>query len=123
MLGHVGFECARGFVVESLELRLEASRGEEVVRAFVGGEDFWSCFVFHWLDMDEIAIVFVEYEHVAVAVGGGLEEASSLVGEDLAGGRCVVSVDVVGSRGGGSWIGRVEVGEFFELSEGGWCGR
>ena len=42
-----------------------------------------------------------------------------MVGEDLAGGRGVVGVDVVGSSGGGSWIGWVEVGKFFEVGDGG----
>ena len=41
----------------------------------------------------------------------------------LAGGGGEVGVDVVGARGGGSRIGRVEVFEFFELGDGGRCRR
>ena len=119
---HVGLEGRGSFVVETLELRFEAAGGEECVGSFVCGEDFGACFVFHWLDVYVIAVILVEDEHVAVAVGGGLEEAAGLVGEDFAGGGRVVGVDVVGSLCRRRDGGRVEVVEFFKFDEvGGSC--
>ena len=52
--------------------------------AFVGGEDGGARFVGHWLDVDEIAIVVVDYEHVGVAARGWLDEAAGEVAKDLA---------------------------------------
>jgi hypothetical protein len=96
---HVCFEGSGGFVVETLELRFEASGAEKSVRAFVCGEDFGPSLVFHGLDVDEIAVVFVYDEHVAVAVRGWLDEAPGEVGEDLPSGSGEVGVDVTGANG------------------------
>jgi hypothetical protein len=46
--------------------------------------------------MNEVAVVVVNDQHIAVAAGGGVEEAASEVGEGFAGG---VGVDVVGFDG------------------------
>ena len=100
LVGHVGLEGSGSLVVETLELRFEASGAEKGVCALVGGENFGPCFVFHGLDMYKVAVVLVDDEHVAVAVGGGLEEASGQVGEYLPGGGGEVGVDVTGAGGG-----------------------
>lgn len=49
--------------------------------------------------MNEIAVVVVEDEHVAVSIGGGLNETTGEVGEDLASGRGEVGVDMVCAEG------------------------
>ena len=45
--------------------------------------------------------VVVDNEHVGIAAGGGLKEATGEIAEDLAGGRGKVGGDVVRSLGGG----------------------
>ena len=88
--------------------------------------------------MYEIAVVVVDDEHVTVALGGGLDEASGEVGEDLAGRRGEVSIDEVraeswGSRGswmevhgdvgvgGCGWRGGVECGGIVGMFVGVWA--
>ena len=80
---------------------LESTGAEECVCAFVGGEDGGSGFVGHGLDVDVVGVVVVHYEHVAVALGGWLDEAAGEVSEDLAGGVGEVGVDVMGADGSG----------------------
>jgi hypothetical protein len=99
LVRHVGFEGGGGFVVESLELRFEASGAEEGVGPLVCSQNGRAFLVGHGLDMNEVAVVVVDYQHVAVAAGGGVEEAASEVGEGLACGAGEVGVDVVGFDG------------------------
>ena len=103
-------------------MRFEAAGGEEVVCAFVGGEDFGPSLVLHRLDMYEVTVVLVDDEHVAVAHRRRLNEAAGEVGEDLAGGGGEVGVEVVGACCGWRWVGGVRVGVVGVGREGGWCG-
>ena len=107
---HVAFESGGCLVVESLKLGSEATGAEKIVGAFVGGEDFGASLRFHGLDVDEVAVIVVDDQHVAVAVGGGLDEATSEVGEDLTGRRCEVGVDVVSAESGRRCGRRMKIG-------------
>jgi len=69
------------------------------VGSLIGGEDGRTFLVWHGFDVDEVAVVIVEDEHVGVATGGRVEEASSLVGEDLAGDVGEVDIEVISSDG------------------------
>ena len=106
------FQCLGGFVVKFLELRFKAAGAEKSVGALVGSEDGGTFLVRHGFNVDEVAVVVVEDEHVAVAARGGVEEASGKVGEDLAGDACKVDVEVIGPECCGGGGGGVIVKEF-----------
>ena len=55
------------------------------MRAFVGGEDVGTGLACHGLDVDEVAVEVIDYQHVGVAGDGWLNESGGQVGEDFSG--------------------------------------
>lgn len=82
----VGFQDGGGFIVKTLEARFEASGNKGGMGRFVGVKDGDSRFRFHWFSMNVIGIVIIEDQELGVALTGGKDEASGLVGEDLSSG-------------------------------------
>ncbi len=103
LASHVALESGRCLVVESLELGFEAAGGEEGVGACVGDKDLGTGLGFHGLDVNEVTVVVIDDEHVAVAIRRGLYEATGEVGEDLAGGGGKVSINEVCAEPGEWW--------------------
>jgi hypothetical protein len=88
LVDHVFFKCFRALVVKALELRPESGFDQCIVDMFVGGKDGAGCFVWHGFRMDGVAIIMVEDEELGVARTGWDDEASGLIGEDLASWAC-----------------------------------
>ena len=105
---HETLEGGGGFVVQALEEGAEAARGQGFVGALESGEDFVAGLASHGLDMDVVAVVVVEDQHVGVAGAGRLDEATSKVGEELACGGGAVGKESVRAdglrRGGGTVV-------------------
>ena len=70
LANHEVLQGVRGFIVEFLQLRAKAAGGEHRVRALISRQDFGTSAIFHGLDMYEVAVVFVQDEHVRVAGAG-----------------------------------------------------
>ena len=77
------------------------------MRAFVGGEDVGAGFACHGFDVDEVAVVVIDYQHVGVAGDGGLNESAGQVGEDFPGVGGEVGVDEMEFVVGGFGVGVV----------------
>jgi hypothetical protein len=45
----------------------EASLGEKSMSAFIGGENFGARLVLHEFNVDGVAVVIIQYEHVVMA--------------------------------------------------------
>ena len=67
-----------------MKLRAEATGREEHDGALVGGKYGGAGATRHGFDVDVIAVVVVEDEHVGVACAGRANKAAGLVGVDLA---------------------------------------
>ena len=80
MLSDGSFDGLGGFIVEDVELGSEAVLGEDAVELFIGSESFYITAVFHGLDEDCVAVVFVEDKEVLVAGLGSNGESSSEIG-------------------------------------------
>ena len=65
------------------------------MRAFVGGEDVGARFAGHGLNVYEVAVIVVDYQHVGVPGDGWLDEAAGEVSENFAGVGGEVGVDEV----------------------------
>jgi hypothetical protein len=92
---HEGLEGCRGFVVQALELRSEAAFGEKRVCTFVRRKDLGTGFALHQLDVNGIAVVIVEDEHVGVSSAGRSEKTAWLVSVDLSSDALMGGKDVV----------------------------
>jgi hypothetical protein len=90
--------------------------------ALVRGKDFCTGLVFHEFDMNGIAVIVVQHEHVGVASTRGGEKTAGLVSVDLARDALVGGKDMVGSARRRSGSGRTKVLRGFR--EGMWweCG-
>jgi hypothetical protein len=96
-----------GFIVKSLELGTESSRGKKVEGAAVGRQNLGTGTIFHGFDVDEVAIVVIDYKHVCVAGAGGGHKASCEVRKDFSGGFVGIGIQEVRSKGRwvvGDWI-------------------
>jgi hypothetical protein len=106
---HEGLESRRRLVVQTLELWLEATLGEEGVGALVGGQDLGTGLALHEFNVNCIAVVVVQDEHVRVAGTRGSEKTARLIGVDLTGDALVRGEDMVGAASGGSDWSRAKV--------------
>jgi hypothetical protein len=64
---HKELECVRGFIVEALKERFEASRFEQSDCRLVGSDDGGACAVGYWGTVDVVAVIIVYDEYVLVA--------------------------------------------------------
>ena len=109
VVDHEALEGGGCFVVQALEEGAKAARCQGFVGALESGEDFVAGLASHRLDMNVVAVVVVEDQHVGVAGAGRLDEAAGEIGKELAGGGGAVGEESVRADGLGRW-GRAVVG-------------
>ena len=73
----VVFQGLGSFIVKSLELWFESTRGVEVMSTFVGSKVFRAGGTAQELDMDAVAVVIVHEKHASVALTRWEEETAS----------------------------------------------
>jgi hypothetical protein len=86
------------------------------------GKNFGAGFALHRLDMDVVAVVVVENQHVGVARAGWLDEAATEIGDELAGCGGAMGVDGMRAHRLDGWRVMV-VGGGFAQGRRDWRGR
>ena len=78
-------ECIGAIIVKLLEAGAEAAGDEEAEETIVRQQDLVGCPCWHWIDVDAVAVVIAQYQHVEVTGGGFSGETTGSISVDLAG--------------------------------------
>ena len=92
---HVLLQGSGGFIVKTLELRVETSLGKKNDSALVCSNNVMALATFHWFCMDVVAVIIIQNKQVGVASSRRDKEVASCITVNAASILLTVSIKMV----------------------------